>query len=407
MEKYYQSCGSTKNITILRPQFSGMRMRVYLAFLITLIFTLRSVAQGDSACGLRISVLTCSPGNELYSIFGHSALRITDTARGTDIIYNWGTFDFDEPDFYTKFMRGKLLYYLSPDRLREFLYVYQYEGRSVFEQVLDISCAEKQRISKAVTLNMQGDNRYYKYDFLFDNCTTRIRDILQQNIGNLSVHAQIVPEGTTFRNMLYAYLDRGGQAWSKLGIDILLGSRIDREVTNDEAQFLPEYLMMAVDSSMAGGHPTVGKKNMLISANGATDPSGLYTPLIYTGLFALVLVLISLVKSGWAATITRFADSLLLYLTGLLGILLLFMWFFTDHGACADNYNLLWALPFNIFAAFSLWKQHSWVKMYFKLAAVISAVILLTWALLPQQLNIALIPIILLMLYRYVKLSLK
>lgn len=382
-----------------------MKLRGCITVFTAILLSIQAFTQQDSSCGLRISVLTCSPGNELYSIFGHSALRITDSARGTDVIYNWGTFDFDEPDFYTKFMRGKLLYYVSPDRLRDFLYVYEYEGRSVYEQVLDISCEEKQNISRAVAINMQGDNRYYKYDFLYDNCTTRIRDLLQNNISDMRVTAQIVPEGTTFRNMLYAYLDRGGQAWSKLGIDILLGSRIDRAVTNDEAQFLPEYLMMAIDSSATQQHPTVGRKNMLLSASGPTDPSGLYTPLMVTGIFSLLLFLVSLLQTGRAKTFTRFADSFLLYLTGLLGFLLLIMWFFTDHSACADNYNLLWALPINVFAAFSLWKQHAWVRMYFRLAALICAVILLCWAFLPQQLNIALIPVVLLMLYRYIKLS--
>src|SRR5438552_15290709 len=95
-----------------------------------------SIAQADNSCRLQISVLTCSPGDELYSLFGHSALRIYDSANRTDIIYNWGTFNFDEPNFYIKFMRGKLLYFVSPDTLPDFLYVYQYEGSSVIEQIL-------------------------------------------------------------------------------------------------------------------------------------------------------------------------------------------------------------------------------------------------------------------------------
>src|SRR5207237_648325 len=137
----------------------------------------------NTTCSLRITVLTCSPGQDLYSIFGHNALRITDSSKGTDVIYNWGTFDFNEPNFYLKFMRGKLLYFLSPDKLEDFMYEYQYEGRSVNEQVLDISCEEKMKIKQLVDINMTGDNRFYKYDFLYDNCTTRIRDIVEKNVS--------------------------------------------------------------------------------------------------------------------------------------------------------------------------------------------------------------------------------
>src|SRR5581483_6266729 len=122
-----------------------------LSFLFSSTF---SRAQNDTSCHIRISVLTCSPGDELYSLFGHSALRIVDSSARTDTIYNWGTFDFDEPNFYLKFMRAKLLYFVSSDVLYDFLAFYQYEGRSVYEQVLDLSCDKKKKIKNAVDSNM-------------------------------------------------------------------------------------------------------------------------------------------------------------------------------------------------------------------------------------------------------------
>jgi Domain of unknown function (DUF4105) len=361
--------------------------------------------QNDSLCGLRISVLTCSPGQDLYSLFGHNALRIRDSSNGTDIIYNWGTFDFNEPNFYIKFMRGKLLYFLSPDHVQDFVYAYQYEGRSVTEQVLYISCEDKLKIYRAVEENLKGDNKFYKYDFLFDNCTTRIRDLLEKEVAGIKVSGSMVPKETTFRNMLHSYLDKGSQPWSKLGIDILLGSRIDKPVTNEQAMFLPEYLMKAVDSSLVNQQTIIEKKGVLVSAQPYEEMIGVYTPLITTTIFSLILLSIGLLKAAWAKRFIKFTDTFLLYITGLLGLLLLFMWFFTDHTACDNNYNIAWALPTNFMVAFFAWKRPSWARQYFKAAAFITVLFLLSWFWLPQQMNIALLPVTLCMLYRYVKLS--
>jgi len=158
-----------ENIYELRHLIKVFMKRSAIGF-ICCILTLLSkpgITQTDSSCGLRISVLTCSPGQDLYSLFGHNALRIIDTIKTADgyrikdSVYNWGTFDFDEPNFYFKFMRGKLLYFLSPDRLEDFMYEYRYEGRSVTEQILNISCAEKLKIKQLVSINMSGNNRFY------------------------------------------------------------------------------------------------------------------------------------------------------------------------------------------------------------------------------------------------------
>lgn len=127
---------------------------------------------------IRISLLTCSPGEELYASFGHSALRVIDSNAVTDIIYNYGTFNFDDPDFYSKFVRGKLFYALSIERPEDFLYSYRAENRSVTEQVLDIAQPEALAIKHFLAENIKEEKRWYKYDFVRDNCTTRLRDIL-------------------------------------------------------------------------------------------------------------------------------------------------------------------------------------------------------------------------------------
>lgn len=383
-----------------------MRRSFILIFVFYFLLINYAKSQPGDACQLRISVLTCSPGSELYSLFGHSALRITDSTRGTDIIYNWGTFDFDEPNFYGKFMRGKLLYFVSPDNVRIFLREYQYDGRSVIEQVLSLSCEEKHAIEKAVDSNMQGNNVYYKYDFLFDNCTTRIRDLIFNNVKNLTIKTPLVPDGTTFRNMIHFYLDNGNQPWSKLGIDILLGSSIDRVATNYEAMFLPDYLMKGIDSSSNAGESIVSKKVMMLPASAERNNTNNSAPLIYISVLCGLICLISLLPFSLARSITGFIDSFLTYITGVLGLLLVFMWFFTDHSSCSDNYNLLWAMPLNIVAGFLIFRKPVWIKRYFLIMAAIIFLNLVLWKVLPQQFNVALIPFLLLLLYRYLKLGL-
>lgn len=383
-------------------------MKGFIAGIICFLILLQSKpvnAQTDSICRLRISVLTCSPGDDLYSLFGHNALRITDSVKRLDIIYNWGTFDFNDPDFYIKFMRGKLLYFLEPDGLRDFLAEYQYENRSVTEQVLNLSCDKKMQILKAVELNMQGDNRFYKYDFLFDNCTTRIRDIVEKNVAGIKINAALIPGGTTFRNMIHSYLDKGSQPWSKLGIDILLGSKIDRAVTNNEAMFLPDYLMKGIDSSTINGETIVSSKKEILTAEPREEMKGIYEPLITIAAICFLLFVISLMNVPAAKMFTRISDTLLVFITGLIGLLLLFMWFFTDHWSCDNNYNVLWALPTNFIMFFVSWKKTTWAKIYFKIIAVLTALLIVTWFWLPQEMNIAIFPFCIYMLYRYAKMS--
>lgn len=377
-------------------------LQTLILFFILSFCSIKTHAQADS-CHLRISVLTCAPGQELYSLFGHTGLRIIDSAHHTDIVYNWGTFDFDEPNFYLKFMRGQLLYFVSAWTFPEFMYEYQTEGRNVYEQTLNLSCTDKQKIVDAVMLNMQGDNRFYKYDFLLDNCTSRVRDIILKPLPGTKFTKPVVDSGTTAREMLHFYLDRGGQPWSKLGIDILLGSKLDEPVSNMQAMFLPEFYMKAMDDAVNNNLPVCEKSKTIFTATPSADPSGKYTPLIFISCICLMIYLLSLSKSSAAKRIMGYIDVLLLCISGLLGILLLFMWFGTDHTVCKSNYNIAWALPTNFIAGFFYYKRPKWLKTYFMLAAALSAILIASWFWLPQEINIAIAPFAVLMMLRYFK----
>jgi hypothetical protein len=364
------------------------------------LFFLYGVAVSQDSCSLRISLLTCSPGEELYSTFGHTAIRVTDQSVGLDEVYNYGTFEF-APDFYYKFVKGKLLYALSVEDFREFYFQYQAESRSIIEQELSMNCQQKQQLYAALRTNALPQNRFYRYDFLFDNCTTRARDIIERNSGGLVQYPILFSKSQpTFRDLIYVYLNRAHQDWSKFGIDLLLGAKLDRKATNRETMFLPDNLLKAFDGARVSGTPMVKEKKAILTMPDVASESYLITPFV---LFALLLVIIgalSFTKKGWAKSIVSVFDFLLFFILGLVGVLLLFMWFGTDHALCANNYNLVWALPTHLVAAFFVHKKRRWVQTYFRFTCGLTVLLLLLWAFLPQHLNTALLPLVFLIALR-------
>ncbi|MDH7461932.1 DUF4105 domain-containing protein [Chitinophagaceae bacterium 26-R-25] len=368
------------------------------ALLIALHFSFFSKAQSDS-CNITVSLLTAGPGDELYSIFGHSALRVVDKSRNTDLVFNYGTFEFGD-DFYSKFVKGDLLYFSSIEQFNNhdgylgFLNEYKEEGRSIQEQILNLSCEQKLKLYDALKTNAQPQNRYYLYEFLFDNCSTRLRDIVEKNSAPFATKDILESKSFTFRDLIYTYLNRAKQYWSKLGIDILLGANMDRKATNREAMFLPEYLLKGFDSTTINGKPLVSEKTTLFDAPNSAPSAAPVTPMLAFVLLFVLVGICSLVKHPAAKTFLNIFDRLLFFLTGALGILLLFMWVGTTHMECRNNLNLLWAIPTHFVAAFFLGSDKKWVKTYFKLTAWLSLLLLICWIILPQALNVALIPLV-------------
>lgn len=375
-------------------------LKKLLLNLLALPFQLLAFSQTDSS-HLRISLLTCTPGDELYSTFGHSAIRVKDSANGYDIIYNYGTFDFDDPDFYIKFAKGKMQYFVSQAPIGKFILEYQDDKRGITEQQLQLNSEEKFQLAAALRTNALEQNKFYLYDFLYDNCSSRLRDIVNKHVSSPLVFKTILSRPVTFRNMIHEYLDKGNQPWSKLGIDILLGSKLDILVKNEQAMFLPDYLMKGFDSASSACQPIVEKKSILLPA-GATNEAGVISPFwVFSILFILVAIL-SISNTRGANRFFKVFDFLLFLITGLLGILLAVMWIGRIDTVCSNNYNLLWALPLNAYMAFCIIKQKAWVKKYWLAAAILQVLLILLWKWLPQQMNTALLPIVLLLLLRYV-----
>jgi hypothetical protein len=384
-----------------RFTFMVKKLTCRLLFIVALLqFHFITFAQDSSH--IRISLLTCTPGQDLYATFGHTAIRVTDSSSVTDYVFNYGTFNFDDDGFYTKFIRGKLWYYLSVENFNDFKNAYQAENRGITEQLLNLDAEEKIGLRQALYENAKEQNKFYKYDFFFDNCTSRARGMLVKYKKNHPGFQPVMPKETKFRQAIHLYLDKNKKYWSKLGIDLLLGAPTDGIMTTLHSQFLPDNLMKSLDSSNEN-HQLVISTTNLYPINEATENGSLFTPLFVFSLLFSGILLISFSSNQWAKIFLQGFDGIFFFIIGALGVLLIFMWFGTDHSMTKNNYNLLWTWPTNIIAAFLLPSQKKWVRKYFGIQAAALILLLISWFFLPQQLNASLIPIILLVIFRSVR----
>ncbi len=330
-----------------------MLLRFVSLLAIVVFFSVSSLAQDTALADnsrLQVSLLTCGSGDEIYETFGHTAIRVLDSAAGTDMVYNYGTFDGYTEDFELQFMRGKLLYYVTCYPYSVFLQEYAEYHRSIEEQVLQISGGAKQSISNYLKNNARDENKYYKYDFFFDNCATRIRDVFRYALGVKFKYADVLPkEGNiTFRQIINRYFYR--THGERVGVNLLLGSRIDKPMTNLDIMFLPDYLRDGLAGATLKGKPIVGNTVKVLYGS-PYKPAGFNWVLALTICLAL-LTMVGLVLPA-AKPLGRIMQFTILFITGLLGCLMLVMWFATDHQGCQNNYNILWALPTNLIIAFT------------------------------------------------------
>lgn len=374
-----------------------MKSYKYL-FLVCTFALLQLFVSAQDSSRLRISLLTCSPGEELYSTFGHSALRVVDSNSVTDIVYNYGTFDFNEDGFYLKFIRGKLNYYVDAGTFWDFKQEYILENRSITEQVLNFSGEEKEKIRHALNENLKEENKFYLYDFFLDNCTTRLRDIIVKNKQSTPALPAVMPVTYTFRNAIHRYLDNNHKYWSKLGIDLLLGAPTDAVMTTAQQQFLPDNLMYALDSTR--NVRIVEAPHELYAVSPTTNKGNWFTPAVLFSLVLVFFVALSISKNKYISGVLRKLDLLLFLATGLLGILFILMWVATDHIMTKNNYNILWAWPMHVIYAFVMNRNSVRVRMYSLLTAIFLVLLLCCWFFLAQQMNNALIPLVLLLIYR-------
>lgn len=321
--------------------------RILLILLLVLSVFEPLGSQIPNAANTTISILTCAPGKELYSIYGHNAIRITESTYGTDIVYNYGTFDFNTPGFAIKFMRGKLPYSIGVATYSDFLREYQYFQRDVTEQVLLLDSLQKQKIIEYLAVNMQPENRTYKYDFFMDNCATRLRDIIDHNLAGFAWDTTLA-SNKTFRQIIKEY--QKNLPWTDFGIDLIIGAPADQKTTLSQETFIPDYLAKAIKFAK---YSDPQKANLQMSENKilSFDPSNEGVNYLLSPYFLFIFLLLLEVNlyfrhlRGLSHRWIKIYDQFWLWMLTFTSILMLFMWFGTDHIPTKYNWNILWASP--------------------------------------------------------------
>ena len=352
-----------------------------------------------------VRILTCGPfQGELYSAFGHSAIRVTDPMRGYDVVYNYGIFDFNQPNFYLNFARGYLNYKLAAQSYRDFKYGYVYYNRYIHEQILNLTQAQKQQLFDFLQWNMQPENQYYYYDYFYNNCATKIRDALKATFKeDLQFDGSYIDMNYTIRDLTHIYLKQ--QPWGELGIDIGLGLPMDVKATPEMYMFLPDYIESGFNHAtiLHNGHPEplVKDTEVTYESQPEEDQSSNITPLIVFSFLLVIGIIISFI--GYRKDKGYFGfDVVLFSILGLVGWVLFLLWVATDHHAAAKNFNLLWAIPLHFPVVFFLLKKHipDWIRIYFQATCLISLILIVMWAFLPQDIHYSLVPLVILILVR-------
>ncbi len=351
----------------------------------------------------KISVLTIGPGSSLNDSFGHSAYRVKDSLM--DIVFNYGVYDFDTPNFYTKFAQGKLNYKIGANYFEDFRESYIRQNRTIKEQILNLSLDERQQVFNFLSKNYEPANQYYLYDFFYDNCATKIKDVLVYSLNDgIEFNLPESFESKTFRSLIQQNLN--WNSWGSFGIDLALGSVIDRKASSIEHMFLPEYIHSFIDVATLKSN---SKKRLVLSEktifekNETTSSKNLLmSPLVILGLISLLIIYVTY-RDYKNNKRSKWLDVVLFSLTGLIGIVILLLWFATDHGATAQNYNLLWAFAINFFMIIQVAKikPSNWFKKYIKFLILMICLLTLHWIIGIQRFAFVLIPLLIALLLRY------
>ena len=381
----------------------------YLSLALLLVLLAAGPVRAQLSDEAQVSLITILPGDLAYSLFGHSTLRVYDPVRGFDLAYNYGTFSFGEPglsgllQFGAQFSYGKLDYYLSVIDYPALVNAYwNGEGRPVIEQVLNLGPTQREALFQFLENNALPENRYYRYDFFFDNCSTRIRDVLEIVLGDSVAFAPEPDPAVSMRRLLDPYLVE--RPFLNFGMDLGLGLPADRLATPRDAVFLPLYLMETFDHATVATEgrwgPLVARTDTVVwSEERATlDSAWPWPSLLFWGLLALgVWVILRDVRA--ARTERRLFDGLLFGVVGVAGLIIVFFWFISLHTVTHWNVNLLWAWPTHLAAAvvLGLRSQAAWLRSYLIATALVTLGVVLAWFFLPQELPAPALPLLLLL----------
>lgn len=300
----------------------------------------------------RISVLTCDTGNQLHTLFGHTGLRIADPKNGFDVVYNFGYFDFRTENFYLKFVKGNLQYFVAVAGFDDFMTEYVYEQRGVYEQVLNLDQLQKQHIFDDLNHRLQSDERFYTYKFIDRNCTTMVAEILNKNLTT-KLNQNIKDAKRTNRSILYDYIS-GHQFYENLGISIIFGHKVDLQFYKT---FLPLQLLESIKISKNNNQKLNSETKTLNIQSYEEEFSwwnNIYTYLLF---FVLIIVLNNKkVFTGYG------------FVIGVLGIFLLLVGFYSNHEETQLNYNAVLFNPFYIVVSYLFMRKKPNQKLVYFVA---------------------------------------
>ena len=283
-----------------------------------------------------VSIFTCGKGDELYTVFGHTAIRIKDSINNLDVVYNYGAFDFRIENFYLKFVKGDLQYFINASSYDDFLYEYKYENREVIEQFLNLPTVKKQEVFDKLNASLFSEERNYTYKFIDRNCTTMVVEKINETVGSKLVR-KTDDTSISYRKVLYPYFQN--HFWNKLGINIIFGANTDANATN---LFLPIELLHSLDKVIFNGKPLVYKKNTIIKGISKKAEFSIVNSIYFV---AFILLIIGLINNKSVYTFY-------FLLLGLLGIFFSLVGFYSFHKELLWNYNVMLFNPILIIFPF-------------------------------------------------------
>ncbi len=375
---------------------------------IALVLSIIPVYAVDRPGGIRVSVLTCSPGQEVYSLYGHTAIRVQDMDRGTDHVFNYGVFDFNTEHFVWRFVLGETDYICMASPWEYFVREYELRGSSVVSQVLNLTDAEAMRISEYLYRNIRKENSVYRYNFLTNNCTTRVMDCVESCIeGNVVYSWKEDP--LTYRQILHEYTSVS--PWNQAGNDLLLGADVDTVLSHRATCFIPEYYMTALEGSVVRNEFQDTRKLVLetqtiVPSNQAAVKKQTVFPLTPAelGWVAFAISLVVMLMEFMTRRMFWLLDVLLMLLHGLAGCVILFVFLFSSHPTLDSNWLVcvlnplpLIALPFVVKAA---WNDSRTLWHHLMAVWLASFLLFLPW--IPQQMSVLVVPMLLTLLCRQV-----
>mgnify|MGYP000234314898 CR=1 FL=1 len=381
-------------------------IKKYILFAFIFIAAIAYAQYGSLSETSKVSILSLGPGGNLNDSFGHCAFRINDKENNIDIVYDYGRYDFNTPNFYLKFARGKLLYELGTNNYLPFFDYYKRQNRWVKEQILDLNYSEKQALFNFLQNNSKPENKKYRYDFFYDNCATKIPDVLEAVVGDKLVFKEgHITEDYSFRELIQKNVN--ANSWGSLGMDVAIGAVVDRKPRLVDYQFLPEYILKGADNAIVKRNndevPLVKRTVSLFEAAEEKHESNFFTsPLFIFSCIGLLILLITY-KDFKNSTRTRTLDTVIFFITGIIGVMILFLWFGTDHSTTANNYNLLWSSPLSLLFFISIFQKQPkvWLRKYVFFLLLCFALLSIHWITGVQVFAIGLIPLFIALIIRY------